>query len=426
MKAQAATPPDQCRKLRLSILAYISPHVGGDDGSDAKLGKIGASSATDRRRTAASHVRRCGTESLSMSASAVDAGARPGAAYSAAWVSLLLAGYVALLGNFSFWRSLRLASGTDGVEDIPFVLVVASCLLAWFWLVFCVLGWRRMAKPVWIGLLVVCAAAAYFMDNYGIVIDRVAIQSVVESDRREASEWLSWRMFPYVAGALIPIVALLRLRLARTTWQREVATKLAVVAVGSAVIAAGVFSNFSHLASLARNHRELQHLINPSATLQASYGYLRRLVAPHSGAVVAIDIDAHRGASWSIPVKPRLLVLVVGESARAGSFSLLGYRRDTNPRLAMADVVAFGNWDRRSIPTSRRAAARVSLTCSAMRDCGRCGSTTTQAARTSRRALARFRYRNPPMRPIAMPPVASMTSWSTGWNARSMPGTDLT
>ena len=38
-----------------------------------------------------------------------------------------------------------------------------------------------------------------------------------------------------------------------------------------------------------------------------------------------------------------LVVLVVGETARADHFSLNGYGRETNPRLAGEDVVSFGN-----------------------------------------------------------------------------------
>ena len=38
-----------------------------------------------------------------------------------------------------------------------------------------------------------------------------------------------------------------------------------------------------------------------------------------------------------------MLVLVVGETARAANFSLLGYARATNPELARLDVTAFSN-----------------------------------------------------------------------------------
>jgi len=41
--------------------------------------------------------------------------------------------------------------------------------------------------------------------------------------------------------------------------------------------------------------------------------------------------------------EPRLVVLVIGETARAQNFSLYGYERNTNPKLAQEDVVALSN-----------------------------------------------------------------------------------
>jgi lipid A ethanolaminephosphotransferase len=53
-------------------------------------------------------------------------------------------------------------------------------------------------------------------------------------------------------------------------------------------------------------------------------------------------MDAHLAPSTTDPGKPRVLVLVLGETARAANFSLLGYPRNTNPELAGLDVFAFG------------------------------------------------------------------------------------
>ena len=58
----------------------------------------------------------------------------------------------------------------------------------------------------------------------------------------------------------------------------------------------------------------------------------------------AIGADAALGTRWKTPMaeRPLLLVLVVGETARAANFSLGGYGRDTNPRLAeVKDLVYF-------------------------------------------------------------------------------------
>ena len=62
--------------------------------------------------------------------------------------------------------------------------------------------------------------------------------------------------------------------------------------------------------------------------------------------------DAH-------PERKTIVVLVIGESARASNFSLYGYGRDTNPELAKAGVIALP--DARACATYTTAAIRCML-----------------------------------------------------------------
>jgi lipid A ethanolaminephosphotransferase len=88
-----------------------------------------------------------------------------------------------------------------------------------------------------------------------------------------------------------------------------------------------------------RNQREARYLITPGNFL---YGIVaqslrgaREVNAPRE--VVGADARLAAPAGGN----PRVLVLVLGETARAANFSLLGYARETNPELARADVTAF-------------------------------------------------------------------------------------
>ncbi len=269
--------------------------------------------------------------------------ATPRATLSTSVASLLLAAYVLLLANVSLWRSVWHALAPVTPADAPFVFTVAVMLLMLFWMVFALLGWRGVAKPAWVTLLAITFSAAYFMDSYGLVVDRVAIQSVFETDPREASEWFSARMLPYVVGALIPTIWLLRLQLSFRPWTRELVAKAGVIVLVVTVIGSGILTYFPKLSTIARNHRELQHMINPTTVLQSVYGYARRLVAPRPTTVIPVLTDAKLGSSWTGAARRRLLVLVVGESARASSFSLNGYTRETNPRLAQENVINYGD-----------------------------------------------------------------------------------
>jgi lipid A ethanolaminephosphotransferase len=69
-----------------------------------------------------------------------------------------------------------------------------------------------------------------------------------------------------------------------------------------------------------------------------------------------VGADARRIQSGSTS-RPRVFVLVVGETARAANFSLNGYSRPTNPELSRLDIVYYS--DVRSCGTS----TEVSIPC---------------------------------------------------------------
>eukprot|EP01114_Cavostelium_apophysatum_P023745 TRINITY_DN9049_c0_g1_i1.p2 TRINITY_DN9049_c0_g1~~TRINITY_DN9049_c0_g1_i1.p2 ORF type:complete len:315 (+),score=66.40 TRINITY_DN9049_c0_g1_i1:815-1759(+) len=90
---------------------------------------------------------------------------------------------------------------------------------------------------------------------------------------------------------------------------------------------------FKSLAPTVREHRELRYLLTPTNAVQALNGYLRnRWSTPVP--LEQIGRDAVKGNRWAGQTRRTVTVIVVGETARAANFSLDGYARETNPRLA--------------------------------------------------------------------------------------------
>ncbi|MEJ2384412.1 MAG: sulfatase-like hydrolase/transferase, partial [Xanthomonadales bacterium] len=104
------------------------------------------------------------------------------------------------------------------------------------------------------------------------------------------------------------------------------------------VIAAAPF--YKDYASLFRNHREVHYLLTPLNAINGVYGYVSDVLETPPQ-VVEIGTDAHKGRAWQAVPNPVVSVVVVGETARAASFSLFGYGRDTNPVLAAHDLIRF-------------------------------------------------------------------------------------
>ena len=108
------------------------------------------------------------------------------------------------------------------------------------------------------------------------------------------------------------------------------------------VLGALLFALFADLSATMRNHRSLRYLINPVNSLYALADLATQANKKPAGPPQPIGLDA-RVPPRPAGAPPPLVVLVVGETARADHFSLNGYARATNPELGALPVLSFGN-----------------------------------------------------------------------------------
>ena len=252
---------------------------------------------------------------------------------SLATLNLSVALWLVLALNLPFWRALWQALGGFGAAPAGYLLTLPLFVLAWVWLILELLTWGRAARPVLALVLLCSAAAGYFIQAYGIVLDRGMLTNLVETDPAEATELLSWRLLGWMLlfGGL-PLLLLWRVRTPASRWPRQLLTKGIVLAALAGAMLLLVAPFFQSYASLMRNHRDLRPQLVPTNFLAASLSLARARVTP-AQAFEVVGGDARRGAG-AAGQKPRLLLLVVGETARAANFSLNGYARPTNPELA--------------------------------------------------------------------------------------------
>jgi lipid A ethanolaminephosphotransferase len=256
---------------------------------------------------------------------------------------LLAALFLLLAANGRFWQVvLPLAPG--GIAGAGFVLAIGALSLVLTCIVLLPLSFKPLFKPWLLFVLFAAAVAAYFMNHYGAVMDRFAIQSVAETDMREGAEWLSWKMlWTFLVLFALPAAVACWIRIEWQPFRRELWSriKLALV-VALALVLVAVLSG-RQIASTLRNHRELGHLANPLAVLSASMSYAHHLRGTVNVVAAPLGRDARRAGGIATGGKPVVFVLVLGESARAASFSLGGYARDTNPELAKLPIDYFHN-----------------------------------------------------------------------------------
>ncbi len=241
--------------------------------------------------------------------------------------------WLATFGNLPLWWRVSQLPEVSGARGWAVGLALGG-LVALLLVVFLSLWvWPRWLKPVAALLLLVSASNNYFMAQYGIVIDSSMLANVAATDAREVRDLLSPAMLgTLLFGGVLPAWWLWRQPLRPLPW-RHLLLRQVLGALGALVLVLALgWLVFQDLASLMRNHKSLRYMVNPLNSLYAT----AQLIGPskaNAGPLQAVGDDAllrHRAAT---PEQAPLLVVVLGETARAANFGLGGYARETTPQL---------------------------------------------------------------------------------------------
>lgn len=257
---------------------------------------------------------------------------------------VLLALYWAGVENRGFVAGALGPAGADDAAGWGFAAALVVGVAALHVLVLAPLAGRRVAKPVYALLIVVAALASFYTRHYGVYLDASMLRNVLHTTPSEASELIGSALVLHLAlHAGVPLVVLWRAEIRQRRWRRELLVRSAVMVGALLVLAVVVVAAFQPLASAMRNDRGLRYLITPANVVWSLAQVLRTEVPQRAAARVPIGLDAAPGASWATRTKPRLVVLVVGETARAANWGLSGYARQTTPQLAALPVVNFAH-----------------------------------------------------------------------------------
>ncbi|MDP1542322.1 MAG: phosphoethanolamine--lipid A transferase [Polycyclovorans sp.] len=284
--------------------------------------------------------------------------------------------WLVALCNGPLWTRVAQAVAADQARDYLFLGACFVSLVLFFNALLALLTLvRPLAKPLLIGVMLIAGTAAAFTQQYGVLLDRVMIQNVFETDPAEVRDLLSAHLLLlWAALGLLPALLIAWAPL-RVRSLKAGLLEGSVNAAGSlAAVAVVVLAFGADYASLLRNHRELRFMLTPTNALWYTGSYLsRRNAVPQALEVVGADARQH--ADGPPDRKPRLLVLMVGETARAQDFSLGGrHARETNPLLKLAGGSYF------SQVSSCGTSTAVSLPCM-FSDLGREGYSDAKAKR---------------------------------------------
>jgi lipid A ethanolaminephosphotransferase len=254
---------------------------------------------------------------------------------------LLAAAWMVLLANGSFWRRLFELQADGGSRTLLFAASLLVALIGLHLLLLRLLSPGRLLRTSLTLLLLLAAAAGWFMDTYGVALDKEMLRNTVQTNFTEARDFIGWSLawrLLWQAGP--PIAVVWMVWLPYSTWMDSLRDYALGIAAGAALICVAVLPMYGSHVSFFRNDHAARHLITPANILIGSAELLQKSLR---GATpfVQVGVDARR---TNPPAgKPLLIVVVVGETARAANFSLGGYARQTNPLLQQRDVYYFSN-----------------------------------------------------------------------------------
>jgi lipid A ethanolaminephosphotransferase len=253
--------------------------------------------------------------------------------------------YIALIDNVALFTLVleRTAGDEHRIAIFWSLFVLLSSMLL---LVLSVAAATRTFKLVASVLLVVAAAFAYFMHNYGILIDISMIRNVAETDVREASPLLTQSLLAHVTvyGGLPALLLWIALP-GRVAWRRCLATSGSVLVATALVLVSTLYVNYGPVSYFMHQNHTLRMQMNPTYAMYALVQYLTRDDdGPRPNRQMLEVVSMPKTSTDSAgDAKPVLFVFVMGETARADRFSWNGYPRETNPYTRERDVVNFGH-----------------------------------------------------------------------------------
>jgi len=253
-------------------------------------------------------------------------------------VLLAAALFLTAFANLAFFRNLAAAFAETpwGLLHMLSLAVVLMCATVLF---LALVSFRPVLKPVLFFLFLVASLSAYFMDTYNVIIDRDMLVNAMATNPAESGDLLTPRLFMYLGLlGLLPSLVLWRVRIRPARLYKALGSRLLLGGGALVVMLAMVLISSAFYAAFVREHKELRYYANPLTPIYSAYKFGKTRLKAGPVEVAVIGEDAEIPAA---DIDRELVIMVLGETARADRFSLNGYERETNPELARQGVISF-------------------------------------------------------------------------------------
>ncbi len=255
---------------------------------------------------------------------------------------LIVTVFIMLTGNYSLFNGI-LNIYPLTIANLPFLISLAlffTLLTGGFFLIVC---HGRLTRWVLALFLVLASQLAYYMDHFGVIIDTVMIDNIMQTNRSEFASLITTNLIVRtVIFGIIPAWILLKYCPNPASFKTELKSKLSCLVAFLVAILLLIVAFTPDYTSFIREHKVVRLYANPTYSAYSSIKYISQQTQ------IATDVVIGKVADDAVLMDPstsknELIIMVVGETARADRFSLNGYKRDTNPLLSKQNIVSFTN-----------------------------------------------------------------------------------
>ncbi len=256
--------------------------------------------------------------------------------------NLLIALWLGIILNIGFYEKVNELTPYQGFKAGLFITATICIVIAFYNLVMQLFAWKWTAKVFAIILIVIGGFSSYFVNSLGIIITSDQVQNMMQTDIKEVNDLLSPQLLTWMSGAIVlPVFAILLVRLKDEAALKMLLKKAVYSFASLAIIGGLLFSFYVDFAAIFREHRDLKGMISPQNAIASTTSYFHKKAPKKNLPLLTYGDDAHLVEKIGSLNTPKLMVLVVGETARAESFSLNGYSKNTNPKLSKQDIINF-------------------------------------------------------------------------------------
>ena len=172
------------------------------------------------------------------------------------WVTLIASAFLLTACNVVLWQHLFDITTSDG-KGIVMRVAFGVMILAAFNIVLTLLAFRPVLKPVLTLIFMCSAGVAYFMNQYGVLMDIGMLRNFAQTNATEVRDLLSIKLLVYIfLLGVLPSWLLWKVPVDYRRWHRELVSKVLVSVASIAVIGGIALINYQGLSSLFRNHHE--------------------------------------------------------------------------------------------------------------------------------------------------------------------------